>query len=197
MMLGEAFHYLLTTVVVECSEPVSQWHSEQNRVLRDTASSEVWLVKQLQADFYKHVNEILACHGKVDLLDEVGLISLKNAAAITNDDMLHDQEIANVLGEFALALATRRVVRCLWFLRAWPCRMVGLLGNEAFATRTMTEFRLDLEAYRAMCALPDQTKPIKRVIGRSCFANAAVRQYTEVWVLAPSTWLSPGCVLRF
>lgn len=72
------------------------------------------------------------------------------------------------------------MARHLWFIRGWPSRMVGLLGDGPLATSTMEAFNLDLGAHQAMCALPQPTKAIKNLIRRSCFNHASVRQYIKV-----------------
>eukprot|EP00969_Alexandrium_andersonii_P225742 9969303-Alexandrium_andersonii.AAC.1 len=59
------------------------------------------------------------------------------------------------MGELALALAGARVCRCLWMVRGWPTRMVGVLGDDALCSATLSSFRADLEAWQALEQIED------------------------------------------
>jgi hypothetical protein len=178
VMLEDYYHAQLMKIIVACSDPVEEWHSLQNKTLRDTESSKRWLPEQLDGGFWKHVRDIMSKLRSRDLLEDIGFeLSLR---VMDNLAALLESELAEVFGDFALCLGSKRVVRCLWFLRGWPSRMVGVLGTEQLAMSTMGAFKDDLEAWEALASAPEPSKAMQNVLKRSVFNETSVQQYVEV-----------------
>lgn len=91
---------------------------------------------------------------------------------------MREQELADTFGSFSLVLAGRRVVRHLYFLRGWPHRMLGVLAEGHFADETLGLFKKDLEAYRALCEVPE-AKVLQRLKLRTPFNGISVDQSVQ------------------
>lgn len=48
-----------------------------------------------------------------------------------NDQLLIDNDLSDLLGQYALSLCVARQRRCLWLVVGWPARMYGILAPEA------------------------------------------------------------------
>lgn len=92
-----------------------------------------------------------------------------------------------IFGDLTLSLVSRRWSRCLFMLRGWPFRMVGVLGDEALRTATIAEFKAGYEASLGLYAAQD-TAATKAMLHRSRFADAAVEQWVQAWCLRRAPW---------
>jgi hypothetical protein len=186
-MLRDPNNLLLLKIICTCTQPLEDWHGHQNRALRDASSSGSWLVDQLDGDFMKHVLKTLGLLSNQDALETCGF-ELPRACSkgskspsppsTDNSPFLRDDHLADLMGDFTLSLAAHRVARCLHLLRGWPFRMAGLLGTEALATATVSDFQADLQAFEKLKKQP-QVLHIKNFIARSVFNQVSVQQYVE------------------
>lgn len=178
MMLEEDWNRSLCRAVVFCSQAVAQWHSHQNRELRSTSGAEKWLVDQTTGGFQHHVKDILKVASHEPTLESIGFV-LKDAAVANNEWTAIEADLAHIVGGFIVALASRRESRCLWLTRGWPARMAAVMGSDADAIATLSAFRDDLAAFRALQSLENKTKVQDTMLARSVFNETIVKQYVE------------------
>lgn len=129
--------------------------------------------------FFSHVTEVLVKLGDASELWAAGIAA--GHLPPTDEEVCADLDIASVMGEFALRLASRRVVRCLCFVRGWP---FGILGSGQDSAKALGAFRSDLAAYESMRNLAAPPRP----------------QYADTWSGRPfrrrrisSSSRMPGC----
>ncbi len=187
LMLEEPWNHILLKIICSAAEPAHEWFKDQSHRLRDTDSSRKWLVEQLDGGFSKHVGSILGRMTRLEALSTVGL-TVAGLDTCSNDDVLVEDEIADVFGEVAATLAGCRVTRCLWLLRGWPVRMAGLMGPPRLQEITLDAFRDDLLSFRALeVKRADADVSLNRFYKRSVFHQASVIQYVQV-----SEWEKKG-----
>ena len=198
-MLSEGSHYHLCAIVVACTEPVDSWHSTQNKALRSEAESIKWVVKQLEGDFWKHCRDILGTMRDVKVLASVGITQCE-VAFPDKCDMLIQDELAEVHGDFALLLSCKRVGRSLWFIQGLPHRLGLVLSKKhGVAQDCLKEFKLDFECYEACKEAAKTCSASASFERRSIFHHSSVQLHVEVCFkcilccFAPPTWY--GCLL--
>jgi hypothetical protein len=60
-VLGDEQYNQLLRIIVECAEPVEQWHFNQNKFLREPGAGHTFLLHQLQGEFAAHLWERCRC----------------------------------------------------------------------------------------------------------------------------------------
>lgn len=90
-----------------------------------------------------------------------------------------EQDLAEVFGGLCCSLASRRVVRTLFFTKGWPLRLMGLLGPPDLRQSTVREFHRDWEAWRALAASPVQDSATKELLRRSSFNDTSTQQFVQ------------------
>eukprot|EP00972_Heterocapsa_arctica_P069711 10300913-Heterocapsa_arctica.AAC.1 len=68
-MLGDKHHNLLVRLILTITLPVERWHAEQNKQLRDAASSVSWLLAQIKGGFMNHIHQILQTLSELSSLE--------------------------------------------------------------------------------------------------------------------------------
>lgn len=180
-MLGERTNNLLVRSILAVSAPVEAWHQVQNSTLRSAGESVPWMVGQLKGGFDGHIVKILQVLTTPSLLEFCRLSLRPPAGRNVADEnlILVENDFAENLGACALSLASNRLQRHIWFWRGWPCRMVGVLGDEALAGVTLNAFLKDCDAFTALRDHGGQTLAMQAVAKRSVFHDTNVKQYTE------------------
>lgn len=179
LILEDPTNMQLTKLIVFLSAPVDLWHKQQSRALRSTAGSETWMWQQSSGGFYSHVTGILAQLQDPDVLQRVGLC-VPGTSEVDEAQVNSELWLAHLFGAFAMRLASRRIIRCLWFLVGWPMRFVGLLGPEPLRRSTMLQFKADLDAYKALSSIENPPASVRKYLKRSVFLEATVQQFQEV-----------------
>lgn len=90
-----------------------------------------------------------------------------------------EQDLAEVFGGLCCSLASRRVVRTLFFTKGWPLRLVGLLGPPEMRHRTVQEFHVDWQAWKALLTDPAQDAATRELLRRSPFGDTATQQFVQ------------------
>ena len=94
--------------------------------------------------------------------------------------LLWQEDLAEVLGEAAMSLASRRLHRCSFLLEGWPLRLVGINGRDTLAASTLEAFQRDFEAFQHMEAAPAKTPAMLALLGRSAFRDTSTVQFCKV-----------------
>lgn len=185
MVLGERWHYYLTKVIVEVSEPVASWHFHQNRELRNGERSHTWLVGQVEADFALHVRTIFGKSSDIAALQACGLALPGGAGSTTshpgkqNDAAFENEDLADLFGELVMCLGSRRLARCSFLLRGWPLRMVGLCASPMIQEATARAFETDRTSFVQLTNQECKSQAMTQIISRSCFNDTSVLQYVQ------------------
>eukprot|EP00969_Alexandrium_andersonii_P016096 704525-Alexandrium_andersonii.AAC.1 len=122
MFLQDDHNKRIIQTITQVAEPARLWHGEQSHTLRDVQSSKDWVVKQVTGEFMCHVCSIVLASQSEKVLDACFFSLPSNVAAVANIEMeiLIDDEMAEVMGQFSLHLAMKRCQRCLWLVSGWP-----------------------------------------------------------------------------
>ena len=200
IMLGEEKHKMLVKAAVSASEPLQKWHSNQNVTLRNAGDGKKWMVEQLSGGFMAMVNDTINQMSTTSALEYVGFDLSAWGGMVANPSGFDpavdtEGEIANAYGQLCIIIGARRMMRCMNFIRGWPLRFASLMGDENLQTEAVTEFRLDSEAFHALCNLPEKDAAIKDLESRSVSQDLSVRQYLEV-ALIVTKLASPPLVSR-
>jgi hypothetical protein len=97
--------------------------------------------------------------------------------ASSEDDLLYilrQDDLAALLGDATISMATRRLCRCLWATRGWPVRLVGLITDNK--QPILDDFKYDFDAFSHVNAMDDKTTAVKHRLHRSVFNDMAVQQ---------------------
>ena len=193
LVMGVAFlreqqHKFILKIITCTIQPLEDWHGEQNHTLRDATASSTWLLSQLQGAYMKHTTDILGLLSKPSALEECGFelpeAPFKAGSRVpsgTEDHapFLKQDQMADLMGDFALSLACSRVVRGLHLLRGWPFRMAALSGPRQLVDATVQDFKADFEAFLQLQVHDNPTKAMLDILARSSFNQISVWQYVE------------------
>ena len=136
----------------------------------------------------KHITDILGLLSKPSALEECGFeqpeAPFKAGSRVpsgTEDHspFLKQDQMADLMGDFALSLACGRVVRGLHLLRGWPYRMAALSGPRQLVDATVQDFKADFEAFLQLQEHENPTKAMQDILARSGFKQISVWQYVE------------------
>jgi hypothetical protein len=147
---------MLAQLIVTVAAPLRAWHGVMNSTMLSDTGSHLWMAQQLEGDFSSHVRSIVRPQSDPASLARCGLVIAGEDAAPGayqgNNELPLQDELASLMGEFALTLAARRWHRTSFLMVGWPLRLVGLCGSEDLKHRTLQAFRTDFECYGAMQA---------------------------------------------
>ena len=114
VLLESADNTRVVQIVVECDGPAMHWHTEQRRALRSSDGTEQWLVEQTQGKLLEHVSERVQRTGDLGKLAKCGLATSRRSAAGTHrEERVGEDELADILGQHCLILASCRLRRAL------------------------------------------------------------------------------------
>lgn len=164
------------------SRPVLQWHTEQSRMVRSVDESFSWLPGQCSGMFMDHIKGVLAALEDEDALRVAGfagLVDMRNSRKPRLEDVWQDDEIAELFGSLAWALASARQERCAWMLNLWPVSFVRLLGEGKVSEACLRQVKADYDAYTALEAQQNRTQLMTDVLRRFPFGTTSVRQIVQ------------------
>ena len=158
MFMGDEDNRKLVHIVTILGEPVLNWHTWQNKLLRNSEQSRTFLVETQCGGFFEHVNEIVRRFSSTSFVNDIGLLTTK---PIGEDNEFHgvavsEDALADTAGGFCFSLIARRVQRQLWLLSGWPWSISKVLKNDVFAEHTAKLFKADWAIYDSIEALPDK-----------------------------------------
>lgn len=187
-MLGDGHHNVLVRMILAIAGPVEAWHSEQNSTLRSAGASASWLLVQLKGGFMNHIHQILEKLSKVAVLEHCKFELPGQDAPLHRDGdqadahlmrLLREDDLADLMGDMAMSMASMRLQRCLWAVSGWPVRMAAILGDEGLAEATIMDFKLDYEAFEKLKRQEQKTAAMETLLHRSVFQQVSVQQYVE------------------
>lgn len=184
-MLAEPWHQVLLRIIVRVAQEVKTWQGLQSKALRDFPSGRAWLCKQLGGELLKHIGDVFKVCSRLDAMeslefDLLGKSSQLEGAGVAHDQLATQDDIADVFGDFASALASARASRTCWFWRGWPLRMVGVLEGGALRSSTMASFKSDWENFKQASAVSNKSVALQAILRRSPFNQQSLQQYVEV-----------------
>ena len=143
-------------IICESSRPVLIWHTEQYKKLRSSDASEKWLLHQLAGGLLKHVEDILFAVEDQSVLKVCGFQTLAGCADALHDaDILAEDELATLLGQHCLLLASCRLRRTLHTTRGWPVRLHSLLcDDERIGDEAYDDFLFDCKLFEILQRMP-------------------------------------------
>lgn len=197
LLLIDSNNRRLCSAVTGVMLPLLEWHTAQGRQLRSASASEDFLRSEVSGKrFIKHIGEIVEALSNEKLLLDSGFTpNLELAKQWPVEDIGLDDELSEIVGHFAMALATARLKRCLIYTNLWPTKMVQVLEGGDLARRCIKEFREDWELFQRFESAPNKDAKMSLAIQRSCFVKTSVRQYLEAMVDPEASGLSGGkCV---
>lgn len=187
MVLGERWNYYLARLVCEVSAPLAAWHFSQNRELRSSHANHHWIVTQLEFGFMGHVVEILGRSSDVAALQACGLTLDVNLApsarngALTNNLTAEMEDLADLFGELAMCMGSRRIARCSFLVRGWPLRLAGLCGSPELQHTTVSAFERDHKNFQVLANRGQKSKGMVQLEKRSAFTDVSVRQFVQAF----------------
>ena len=146
-----------TTERIECAcaQPLWTWYNDAPKALRGCEESLQWKFDQISGECMIHLNQVFAA-----LFDAATLEHCKLRLSLSPDDQgldtddysfIMEQEMANLMGNFACSIISHRVRRNIWFWLSWPSRCVLFAHKDPFvANNILEEFLRDVRLFSDM-----------------------------------------------
>lgn len=183
LYLAEPANRKVLLLGLAASRPVLHWHTEQSRMVRSVGESFSWLLGQCSGMFMDHIKGVLAALEDEDAMRAAGftgLVDMRNSTKPRPEDVWQDDEIAELFGPLAWALASARQERCAWVLNMWPVSFVRLLGEGKVSEACLRQVKADCDAYTALEAQHNRTQQLMTdVLRRSPFGTTSVCQIVQ------------------
>lgn len=181
LLLVDPSNRRLCSAVTAVMLPLLEWHTAQSKQLRSAASAEAWSYTEIVGgNFMKHIASIIRQLMDEKMLVDAGFIPNLSVAAVGPvEDIGLDDELAELVGNFAMALATARLKRCLLMCEAWPNKMINVLGTPNLASTTVAAFKEDYEVFKSFENYPNKDAKMNLAMQRSVFGKLSVQQYVE------------------
>ena len=197
VMLARPENKRVVDIICDSSRPVLIWHTEQYKKLRSSDASEKWLLHQLAGGLLKHVEDILFAVEDQSVLKVCGFQTLAGCADALHDaDILAEDELATLLGQHCLLLASCRLRRTLHTTRGWPVRLYSLLcDDERIGDEAYDDFLFDCKLFEILQRMPARGEVCSKMYERHlckgvsslqlelAFADVGVARHPDVLAL--------------
>ena len=146
---------MMERVTNAVSYPLWEWFGVQSKTLTSTAASASWLLGQVSGGVLQHCKDILGTLSRPSVLQYIGFCWPLTPAASRMSSFspaaIDEQELAALMGSFALSLAGSRTVRCAWFSTGWPAKSVLFMSPDpALVQATLDEFKAEVDLFSLM-----------------------------------------------
>lgn len=176
-------------VILSAATTIDQWHSAQNKALRDVQSSRRWFCDQVAGGAF--LEDIGASWTKLADIESLEYCMFETRRfpdlEPRHPQVVSQDEVAGQLGSLLVALAASRLRKFLWMVRGWPANIVRwTAGSDAHRRQAVRLLKEDYEAFVAISGRTDA--PSRRLAERSVFNTVPVQQAVELlkatgWVL--------------
>ena len=198
MVYANPDNRVMQTILWVATQPLEEWHHLQSTSCRSAAETRDFLVQQQgPGGFLKVMACTLAVVMSPTDLAMIGFdMPTKPLGSISPwKSELEDPEVgrqndfAQEMGRFVMALVGKRLLRLAFFLRGWPGRCAGFLVQGARGAEALKEFKLDYDAYLAFETKANLPK-LPAILDRSVFNLTSVQQVRLLaeeagWSLTP------------
>jgi hypothetical protein len=192
-VFGERIHEQFVHILTEAANPTEAWFRHQSHFCRDVESNSRWLSDQVSGGYLQHVVETLLQPSRRQVLLDCGIDCPSKFTLDPGDTeslyILKQDDLAALLGDATMSMASRRLCRCLWATRGWPVRLIGLITDKK--QPILDDFKNDYEAYSFVSAMDDKTTAVTDRLRRSVFLDVAVQQYVEAFISTSTTYYLP------
>eukprot|EP00972_Heterocapsa_arctica_P026636 3920954-Heterocapsa_arctica.AAC.1 len=135
MVMADRSLWQMNVIIVEMAKPIQEWHTEQNKMNRSPEESIQWWAEQSATFGLAQVRDVFARLHAGEIWRKIGGHDSSNSAACLGWGTDHprvetENEMATTMGEFALALAKRRMCSLSHFA-SFPGMFPALLNPGA------------------------------------------------------------------
>ena len=181
LLLSHPDNLRLLSMITEVGMCVMDWHAHENREGRDVYRAKQWLLSEVSGGFQKHLWRITRVLSDRDILQSAGFVrvSLQATLGMTEAEILHDNEHAEMFGDLVLTLLALRYRRCAWMFLP-PVSMVAMLAPDpAVASAAVESLRQTQEDFEALQGLESPSARIRQFIARHPCNLVSVVQLVE------------------
>ena len=160
-----------------------EWQGTSNKTLRGVDDSLGWLQKQTHGgQFLQMCAKILGELECWKTLRYIGFEEGQDVLGMLPEDVYgiinYEQEIADYVGTFGLALLSETIPRFVWMLEGWGCRSANFILEDPVAARAELDlFREDCDIFHRLENHPDKEIPtVGILIQRSTWQLVHIQQ---------------------
>lgn len=178
LFLSDSLNKQRLQIFASVSMPLRLWHGDQSHSLRSCASSTDFLMRQVaKKEWFSHVNDILNMPANEAVLSDCHFTLPDHPiSGGSNDEMLVNAEMADLLGQYALALGINRQRRCLWLIFGWPHRTYGVLDPDS-APQVCADFCSDRKVFEEFHNFEGKVASDRAIEARSVMHPVTCKQF--------------------
>lgn len=133
-VLSDGNNDRLLRIVERCGRPVLEWDTAQ-RSSAKCSSCQKFMMEQASGEFIQHVCRIASATTDVASLDSMHFVTTfapSSLLAGQRREVIAEDDMADVLGQFQWSVVVERIKRGLWMTLGWPWGMSkALAGTDA------------------------------------------------------------------
>ena len=112
MLLSDFDNHRLFSIVQEATDPILQWHIDQNRLCRDSDGCAKWLLSQATGDFMTHVVSIMSKMWKPAAIARCGFLVVhpldRKVASTLEGTVAAAHDVADMYGQVLTSASVER-----------------------------------------------------------------------------------------
>ena len=176
LVLGDHRNKRVLAAIVHGAEEVSRWHGEQNVECRDVQRGSQWLLKQISGGFMKHCYAVLTSWQTPASTSECGfLISREQAKALHDEEVLVEDDAAEICGQLSAFNTVARLKRWAMVLGSWDFAVFQML-DPALRQECLQRFERQHQQHQQLLAIERPTKALLALLKRACWHMVSVQQ---------------------
>lgn len=185
MVLEQRHHQRLVDIICIVSKGLSDFHTDQNRVLRSIPDSCDRLAQMCSGAYMQHLASFVCLLSDQAALSPcsfvlpsgVGPQALKELSldAPLEREADVENDYARIFGQAVLHMISARATRGLWMF-GWPAQMAAIMSGGERAATTVQRFREDLAIHVELTSETNQPPVVKDILGRHLMKMTANRQ---------------------
>ena len=179
MLLSDFANQRLFTIVHEATDPILQWHIDQNRLCRDSDSCAKWILVQATGDFMAHVGAIMSKLWAPAAIQKCGFVVVhpldRRVASTLEGTVAAEDDFADMYGQVHTSCSLERMKRGLHQVRGWPWAMQKFRAGDK---HVVPRFEKDLAIYDEVVAMEDRCPELTIMLKRHMMKKVSVQQLT-------------------
>lgn len=188
LTLQQRHHQRCIDIACAAAAPLTAFHTAQNREQRSAQGCSQHVIDMCSGGYLRHLDDIVGVLSSPAALRGVGFAlptkaGARSAAPVRLDaglkeDMLEENEYADLLGQSVMSLVVARAQRGLWRW-SWPAAMFQVISEKPDISSVVQQFVEDERIFKELQGMKDMHAALLQVERRHVFKHVSNLQLSE------------------
>lgn len=161
-------------ILTRLPEPIKKRQGLCNQLCRNLDGNVEYAIDVCTGGYFGHLEEIAELVTSRSVLTSAFFVA--DVVAHRNAPLIAEDELADLAGQFAMALIFSRLRRSLDRVYGWPSRLRGALRSPSHEEAIFNDFGQDIAVFKNLRSLPEATTSLHKQFRRRLMHLVVVQQ---------------------